>query len=256
MVGVLLVERHKLQEDINLLNVTTERHLTEIDTAKHKHQDLIAIMAANDATAQTIREELNELKAKPPQVKYIIRTETKLVAGETTTVKEIPPDYTFRLKNNLAVAGIRNQGSSFDLETYDLRLKGTLTVTEKGSAVSVVGNSSYEPDQWVEVPVELTVTDTQKRNIFEPNVGLGLAIGYPWSIGGEVYTTFIHPIEDIDLAGVGIIFFEDDIQLSAILGAYNIGGPLPVLTNTWLGLQGTIDLQGNPGGSLFLGGKI
>jgi hypothetical protein len=252
----MFLKVHHLETELTDLSAMNEVTLQELDTERIEHTSALQLLKESDEYSNTLEQQITALKARPDQIKYVVRTETVLKAGPALTVKELPQSYTFRLDNGLAVAGIDNQEDHIDLLTYDLKLRGQVVMTEQKASVSVQANSSAEPDIWVEVPVELQAINTEKKTTIEPHVGIGIAAGYPWNVSGALWSTFIHFPNSIDLGGVAVLANENSLQAGIIPIAYNLGDPLPVLTNIWIAPVATINVQGQPGGSILLGGKL
>ena len=129
-------------------------------------------------------------------------------------------------------------------------------MTASKTNVSVQASSSEAPDTWLEVPVELRVIETEKKITIEPHVGIGLATGYPWHVSAAFWTTVVHFPNSLDAGGAAVIANNHSLQFGLIPIAYNVGDPLPVLTNVWVAPMATIDLLGQPGASILIGGKL
>lgn len=256
MVGALFLKTKDLEKDLSDLSSLTEITLKELDTERFEHKSAIDLLKSKDEYSVTLEQQIAALKARPDQIKYVVRTETILEAGPAITVKELPESYTFRLKNGLAVAAIKNKQDHIDLLTHDLTLRGQVALTENKASASIQASSSDEPENWIEVPVELQVIQTEKTITIEPHVGIGLAAGYPWNVSGTIWSTFVHFPNSIDLGGVAILANDQNLQMGLIPIAYNIGDPLPILTNTWVAPVATLNIEGQPGASLILGSKF
>jgi hypothetical protein len=257
MLGTLWAKSNKLQNDILELSSLTDITLQELDIERIEHKSALQLLDDQDTYAQILEQQVAALEARPGQIKYIVRTETILQAGPTVTVKEIPDGYyIFRLKNGLAVAAIDKQEKSYNLLTYDLSLRGQIVMADAKANVSIQASSSQDPTAWIEVPVDLRVIDTQKRTVLEPHVGIGITGQFPWDVSGAVWSTFVHLPKGLDLGGVALLANDHTVGVGLIPLAYNVGEPLPVLTNIWVAPMATINLQGQPGGGILLGGKL
>ena len=256
MLGVTGLKNIKLQQELDNVIALNEVTLEELDTERIEHQSALQLLQDGDEYSDTLLQQIADLKTRPDKIKYVVRTETILQAGPTVTVKEIPDDYTFRLKNGLAVAAIDKQEDSYDLLTYDVKLRGQVVMTASKTNVSVQASSSEAPDTWLEVPVELRVIETEKKITIEPHVGIGLATGYPWHVSAALWTTVVHFPNSLDAGGAAVIANNHSLQFGLIPIAYNVGDPLPVLTNVWVAPMATIDLLGQPGASILIGGKL
>lgn len=244
--------KHELNSLSGLQTITAQ----QLDVELLVHKNVMRLLEDKSAEADLLKDQIASLKARPDQIKYVVRTETKIEAGPTVTLRELPESYTFRLGNGLGVAAIANKTDHYDLMTYDLNFKGQIVMTEKKSSGSIQMNSSESPDQWIEVPVSLTVIDTQARVTFEPHIGIGITAGYPWNVSGALWSTIVHFPKGIDVGGAALLGNDHSFQAGLIPIAYNVGEPLPVLTNIWVAPVATIDLTGSPGVSILVGGKL
>jgi hypothetical protein len=244
--------KHELTS-LNGLNAITTQQLVVEQTV---HKNMIRLLEDKSAESIILKDQITALKSRPDQIKYVVRTETNLKAAPTITIKEIPNSYVFRLSNGLGVAAIENKQDHYDLKTYDLLFKGQAVITEKKTSASILVSSSEDPAKWIEVPVSLTTIDTQKHVFFEPHIGIGIAASYPLNVSGALWSTFIHFPNGLDLAGATILANDHSFSAGIIPVAYNIGKPLPVLTNIWIAPAIGVDLAGVPSGSLILGGKL
>lgn len=256
MLGATLTTNSKLESELADIVALNEMTLQELDTERIEHRSTIKLLQDSDIYTDTLEQQIVDLKAQPNQIKYVVRTETVIQAGPVITVREVPNDYIFRLKNGLAVAAIDKQDDEYDLLTYDLSLRGQIVMTDKKANVSIQASSSEAPDAWVEVPVELQVIQTEKTTMIEPHVGVGFTTGYPWHVSGALWSTFVHFPSGLDLGGIALLANDSSVQAGLIPVAYNIGNPLPILTNVWVAPMATINPQGQSGGSLLIGGKL
>lgn len=250
------IRTNKLNHDLSALSSLHESSLKELDTEKVKHQSTISLLEEKNSYSSLLEQQISDLKVRPEKIKYIVRTETILESSPTITVKEIPPSYTFRLKNGLAVAGIENKIDHYDLLTYDLILKGQVAITDGKANATVHASSSEDPTKEIEVPVELTVINTEPRMTIEPHIGVALTAGYPWNVSGAIWSTFVHFPNSLDVGGVALMANDQNLSAGLIPVAYNIGTPMPVLTNVWVAPLATINILGQPGAAILLGGKL
>lgn len=244
------------QKEISHLQSLNTITTKELVVAQLVHKNISKVLDEKTAEATVLQDQLTALKARPDQVKYITRVETRLQASPSLIVKELPASYTFKLENGLAVAAIENNVDSYHLTTFDLNFKSQIVVTDKKSSAHVEVSSSANPDEWISIPVSLTTIDTQKHVVLEPHIGIGIAASYPLNVSGALWSTFIHVPKGLDILGANVMANDHSVSFGMIPIAYNIGEPLPVLTNIWIAPSIGIDITGSPVGSIILGGKL
>lgn len=255
-VGLLEIGNNQLQSRLDESLLSEEITLSELATERMDNANIYSLLEDSDLYAETLEQQISALESKPQKVKYVIRTEVVLTASPVVTVKEIPDDYTFRLSNGLAVAGIERQADTYDLVTYDLLYKGQLVVTEKQANVSVFVSSSEAPTDWKEVPVALTALSTEHKTTIEPHLGVAMAVQYPLDLSAGIWSTIVHTPKNVDIGGLTVLVDNDSATFGVIPLAYNLGAPLPLFTNIWLAPAVTIDTHASPGASLLLGAKL
>jgi hypothetical protein len=188
-----------------------------------------------------LSELIASLKNSPKEIEYITTVQTQLVPAEPVVVyAELPEFYTHSLYPDVSVAAFKQLGSDYVFETYTLDFRNTLVLTENNSSASLQIKSSLE-DIWVDVPVSLDVTRIQDTQILAPEVGLGAMFSTRTFRPAPVLVfPILHPTDSIDIATPYIAI---DIQSPAI-GiqpiSYNLGDPLPILSNLWI--SPTVDI--------------
>lgn len=245
-------DREADQDEARLLSRLEVVH-EEIEVSKNRRRSLEKLLDEGEERVQVLLDQLALLGERPS---WVIRADATMSAAtpEVIELSEPPPLYLHYLENGAVVGRFAYDGQ-YHFETYDLSLAGDLAISEDRSALSLRVASSYQPDDWYEVPVDLEVYRTSEQaRIFEPHLGLGVTSSIPGGMGGSVWTSFIH-LDAFDLGAVRLTL--DDVPrigLDPVL--YNLGSDLPVLTNTWIGAGPSLGADGNWSGSLTIGVKF
>lgn len=229
-----------------------------VATEKNKNTSLLEAIDSAGVEKQTLLDTIASMKSKPSEVKYIIRTETKLVPEErVVTVKDLPPSHKYRWENGLVVAEFETSDGQYLLTTHDLTLRGTMVVGSKDTGLMLEGATSADPDRWETLPVDLKVEQIDSHKILELNVGLGLAASYPDpALHPSVFLSTVHPTKTLDVATIRLGSDGRTASLGVDVVSYNVGGPLPILTDIWVGAGPGINTNGVTQGTLTLSSKF
>jgi hypothetical protein len=226
---------------------------------KNKNTTLLDAIENAGTEKQTLLDTIASMKSKPSEVKYIVHTVTKLVPEErVVTVKDLPASHTYSWDNGLVVAEFDTSDNQYTFTTHDLTLRGTMVVGNKDTGLLLEGSTSAHPDDWKALPVDLKVEQIpEPHKVLELNVGLGLAAMYPDpALHPSVFLSIIHPTKTFDVATIRI--GSDGRTASAGLDvvSYNIGEPLPILTDVWVGAGPGINTNGAAQGAITLSSKF
>jgi hypothetical protein len=173
-------------------------------------------------------------------VRYVVRTETKLLPSEPQIIyKDLPASYFHRVGpgGELVVGSFESLAEGFQFKTYELTMGSTVLVGKKGSSALTTMSSSYDGTT-VEIPTTLQVVDVSPHRIFNPRLHIGLAASSTF----EVYPYL----------GVSILSFGDNVSALApgvgpLVGhldvlRFNAGAPLPFIDDLWLGAGVNTDI--------------
>jgi hypothetical protein len=236
------VSVHELVEVERNRNTSLERAISDLQSENTSLSSIIA-----------------DLRAAPAEIEYITVTETVLVPSEPVDIREELPYYKqYVLDEGIVVGDFRSEGGGppYTFTTYELAFKNTMVVSKDKTASLLQVNSSYNPDIWVEVPVDLQVNEIDDTPLFEPHVGIGFTYGLPASAYGSLYMTTIHPTDNIDLVGLRLSGNDKSIAIGLDVAGYNIGAPLPVVDDLWLYAGGQINTAATPSVAITLGTKL
>ena len=247
---------------INELLADIEITHNTIEVQKNKTSTLQSSLIKASKENEELLEVITELKSKPAEIKYIIKTETVLVPAKDKETFPIPPDeYIFSLQDNLPVARFASEAGDYTFETYALKFKSDIVIAENNTAMLLQVQSSAQTDMWHDVPVELNVTKIQQpsevRKKFEPHIGLAAAGSAPsLDVSVDVFTTVWHPGKAVDIGGAYVGLNRSRAHVGALPIALNIGEPLPVLTDLWIAPGVSIDNNMNTNVDLLIGTKF
>ena len=239
----------------------TNHSVEELEVSKNKVRSLSTILSKKDEETERLKEIIIDYEDRPEEIRYIVRTETVLVGNEETTT-EIPPDHLFRFENGLPVSRFATTEEGYTFSTYDVIFESTTVISEDETAVSLSATSSFEPEVRYEIPVSNEVVRVREHKIFEPHILMGATASFdPKPLGGDLtaslYVSLFHPTEDLDLLAPRISFNSKSFRVGVDIIAYNVGKPLPIVTDLWVGV-GVSGRIGNeaPSIDLTIGSKF
>lgn len=209
---------------------------TELETARNKMNSLDTALNRAGEEKQELLEIIADIKEKPAEIRYIVRTETVVEPAVPEVIVQEIEDHEFVLQEDLVIAEIENREEGYALITHELNLKADLVISEDKSGLIVQGSTSANPDHWEDIPVELEVREIREHKVFEPNIGMGMTIVYPDAAVHPVVTaSFVHPTPDLDLATVRLGSDGKTASLGVDIASYNLGSQVPVITDLWVG---------------------
>lgn len=245
-------KRHK--EILDSIEITKQ----EIVIVKNKNssieKELETLYKNNDEALQLIK----KLNVPQKTIEYIIK-ETATIKPETpVAVFEQPPaQYSFELKNKLRVADFKYD-QDYTYTTYDLKFKNTIVVADKKTSSLIEVASSYDPEHWVEVPSELSVTNVDPDfKHFDVNIGMLAGVSLPESkpqLG--LYLSPFHLEKNVDVFSLYAAYKSSDAVIGLIPISGNLGGSLPVISDLWLMPGVSIDTKGKYNMDLMIGSRF
>jgi hypothetical protein len=248
-----------------LLESTGVHELIEVE--KNKNTSLAKAVSELRGENTNLSDLVAKLRAAPQEVEFITVIETVLVPSEPVVVaSEIPFYQQHVLDPGIVVGDFRSNGGSppYTFTTYSLSFKNSIVTSKKTTSSLLQVSSSYAPDTWIEVPVDLDVAHIDDTPLFEPHLGVGLTgtIAIPpytttiadyW---GTVFLSTIHPTEDIDLAGITVGANSKAVAVGVDVGGLNIGAPLPLVDDLWIHAGYQLDTRLVSSVGLRLGTKL
>jgi len=246
------------QAEYNALLSLHEAQYTEVAVAKNKVSSLEGALSGLKDENTDLLSIVQELKDRPPQIRYITRIETVLKPSDPIIITtDLPDNYLFQLEDSIAVAEFSIIDKEYKFETFDLTFRNTVILGEKSTASLIQVASSHDPNTFYEVPSELTVKKINRQKLFEPHFGMGITLGLPQPIlTGSFLFTFLHPLEELDVAGIRISASDKTLKFGLDGFAYNLGKPLPIITDTWIGAGASVDITGQFSGDITLSTKF
>ena len=212
----------------------------ELEVSRNQVKSLRSVITESSEEAERLKEIIRDYENRPEEIRYIVQTETVIVGNEEVTT-EIPPDHLFRFGNGLAVSRFMSTEEGYSFTTFDITFETTTVISEDETAISLSAISSHEPQVRYQIPVTSEVVRVREHKIFEPHILMGATASFdPKPIGGDLtaslYVSLFHPTENIDLLSPRISFNSNSFRIGADIISYNIGDPLPIVTDLWVGI--------------------
>lgn len=246
-------KNNQSKEISHLLNSIEITH-KEINTAKIQNQTLYNLLSTKEKENNELLEVIKSLETKPEKIKYVIKTETQFIPSDPVFItNDIPTEYLFKMTNGLITARFSYE-TDFKFETYQLDLKTDLVITENKSSALTKIKSSYD-DQWLEIPMQLNVTNvTPKKKLLDPQVAIGISVDSDLKPNVSLISSNIHH-KDFDFVNLRLSY-GNGMSLGLDPVSYNIGKPLPILTNAWLAPGVNLNTNNQINYSLTLSAKL
>ncbi len=238
-----------------------ENSVQELEITRNSVRSLSSVLSEKDEETERLKAIITDYENRPEQIRYIVKTETILVGNEETAT-ELPPDYLFRFENGLPVSRFATTEEGYTFNTFNVTFETTTVVSEDETAVSLSAISSFEPELRYQIPITSEVVRVREHKIFEPHILMGATASLDTKpLGGDLsaslYVSLLHPTEDLDLLAPRISFNTNSFRIGGDIISYNIGKPLPIVTDLWIGigLSGRIGNEA-PSIDLTIGSKF
>lgn len=241
-----------------------------ITESNAKLESLSKVLSQADADKDVLRKQIALLQSQGQTIEYITRTETELIPSEPIVVMAaVPAEYYYKLSDGIVVGSFHSSEAGVRFETYVLHLDATSTLTKSKITTSVQVYSSYDPENKISVPVK-----TQEINVKTQTNSIALGIGFnlpkltnqtsntlnkPALANIFLEASVIHPIPNLDILnpGIGITLASHPLPIARLdVLRYNIGKPLPVVDDLWIGLGIQSDTQFNKSVTLALSSNL
>lgn len=197
---------------------------------------------------QELKDSVLYLEGKGQEVKYVTKTITKLEGGEVV-YKVLPSTYQYKLNDSIPVASFDVVDDKYKFTTYDLQFNTTQVVSEDSTLVKVTVKSSFDNKEYV-LPVEARVMKQKEaileHKIFNPRLSLGIGASYPLT-GPEVVLgvpLLEGPKENFSWI-MPTLSMSKDPKIGITPFMYNVGKPLPLMDDLWVGIGYETDLTNN-----------
>jgi hypothetical protein len=215
-----------------LIQTQNENIAVERNRTRSLRQITKGLQEENDELATLVQ----DLESRPPEIKYVTRTETVVVSEKgPETLSELPEEYLFKVGEKLVVARFAQEEGEYVFETYDLTFVNAVLIgeTETSSIVSV--STSFDPELKEEFKPELKVTRVRDQKLFTPHLGVGITGSVPTpELSASLYASFIHPNENLDLLSLRVGGNSQAFRVGVDPVGYNIGSKLPVVQDLWI----------------------
>jgi hypothetical protein len=241
----------------NLLG-TYQSHLEEAKVVRNKNKTLSGALNALETDNDDLKSLIAELEARPKEIQYITKTETVLVPSDPIVITpDLPQEHLYTLEDNIVIARFSQDNPGYRFETYALKFRNTMVVSKNRTAASLQIQTSHDPDNWHELPIDVEVNRVSDQKLFEPHVGLGVTTGLPSpDVSGSAYVSLLHPGDNLDVLSLRLSGNQNTASLGVDPVGYNLGAHLPVFTDLWVygGVGLNTDLQGQV--NLTIGSKL
>lgn len=210
-----------------------------LTVADNKATSLESLLSGRDQETEDLRRIIAAFEDKPAEIRYVVRTET-IIEGNEEVVIDMPPNYIFAWPNGLQIAKFENVEDGYSFQTFDIEIESDIIVSTDETSLLIRATSSAEPDTSYTLEVDrLKVSKVRDQKLFEPHIGIGATASLNVSnvtgdFGGSPYVTFIHPNPNLDILGIRITI-GDNVSIGLDPVYYNVGDPLPLFTDLWIG---------------------
>jgi hypothetical protein len=224
--------------------------ITTVRNESHAFEEAFHQARADSADLAALLQETQRNAARDTRV--IVTTHTEVPGTVVEIVGNTPADHLFVLDNGLAVAEAQYQPAGQQYTAFDQLFRGALVIGTKTSGATLEMSTSYDPDHWEQIPVELDVQviDDKHRPIFMPHVAMGVMVVASWAPGGlptpqllvSITSPLIHPTENLDFIAPALRFNDKTLRLGLDVVGYNVGSHMtPVFSDLWLSLGADFD---------------
>lgn len=184
-----------------------------------------------------LEEAINFYKTKKQDIIYITKTETKLI-GEKVLYEILPTEYVFKFNEKIPVAKFSAK-EKYEFETYNLTYKTYAVIGEKDTLIKVTVTSSADN---IEYPISSTNSivyenkNSKTKKIFQPNIMLGSSVNTDLNIQATIGLSLLKSRNELwRFALIETSFNKNNIELGITPVQLNLGKPIPLISNLWIG---------------------
>lgn len=259
-----LVAKQKEKAFEDLLQ-SQERIYGEVKIQSVKSENLASALARLSDENTKLYDLVNQMKSKPAEINYITYSSTYLQPETPGPIafNEPPPEYMFELSGEIPVARFsfnKENEKPYNFETYGLIIRNSVVIGEKDASSLLQIASTKEPDRFVEVPIdEFKVSKTAKKHsVFEPHVGIGFTVsaGENPDFLASLFGSFIHPLPNLDVAGIRVAANGRTFQAGIDVVGYNVGDHIPVVNDLWIHAGVAVDIYAKPSAHISVSTKL
>lgn len=245
----------QLKKNLNDAYSTNTELLEKNTLAKTEYKDLAAIYDDSRIEIDNLNSQLEALKKRPSEIKYVVRTETKILKENVYVTPELPKEYLFQNDEGL-VFGRFASAEEYTFESFDIDLTAQLVMTERSNSLSLKGTSSYDNKE-IELPVELTVIKQEQKEdqLLQPNLHLGLTASFPPGAYGTLGVSLLQ-YKDFRFLGLNANLSSNDVIGSFDPVMYNIGQPLPLVDDLYISAGVGAGIKYQPVGTITISTQL
>jgi hypothetical protein len=233
----------------------------ELTITRNKVKNLNSVLSEKNQETEELKTIIRNYENKPEKIKYIVKTETILVGNEEI-IKEPPEEYIYKFKNGLPVSKFSFTEEGYKFTTYDVTFETTTIISKDKTAITLNATSSLEPETKYKIPVSTEVIKIRDHKIFDPQLSIGFSQSNTFSpldsnLYVSVYMPLIHINKNVDIVIPRISFNNQSTRIGMDMISYNIGDPIPLTTDLWIGAGISNDISNKTTGlDLTIGSKF
>lgn len=261
--GRSLAYTEKDKEFAKVLENLRESHKGVVEIRNKQVRSLQEALSARDAEIGLQADLILKLKDKPSAVRYLTRVETVLLPAQPEIISvpatELPTRHLFSLTvpdGEMVVARMEKVEDKLELQTYEQKWVLNAALGDVSSTFLLRGETSFEPGVLHEIPVEVQVThidkDAPHQEVLEVGVALGATGVLPLDksglrLGGSLAMPWLHPHPAVDLLTPRITALSgpqdhSEVRAGIDAAAFNLGAPIPMIEDLWLGAGPSINV--------------
>ena len=233
----------------------------ELTITKNKVKNLNSVLSEKNQETEELKKIIRNYENKPEKIKYIVKTETILVGNEEI-IKEPPEEYIYKFKNGLPVSKFSFTEEGYKFITYDITFQTTTIISKDKTAITLSATSSLEPETKYKIPVSSEVIKIRDHKIFDPQLSIGFSQSNTLSpldsnLYVSIYMPLIHVNKNTDIIIPRISFNNQSTRIGMDIISYNVGDPIPLTTDLWVGAGISNDISNKTTGfDLTIGSKF
>lgn len=214
---------------------------------KQKSKSLESVIENIEEENTLLLSQIAILQKQKQKIEYIdvIKYKTK----EVIVYKEtLPESFIYRNEQGMEICSFSYE-KEYQFSVIPIEYTLNIVKTEDKSNITLSAVSDYNKEKVYELPIEVKESSSVKITDY-PNLNLNLSLGVSLSYSNafEVSPTFQVPFIHIN-DSIDIITPKVTLNSSPSLGLdlinYKVSDHLQYLTDTWIGIGPSVDLEGN-----------
>lgn len=182
---------------------------------------------------------------RPAEVRTVIQTETRLIAGPVVEVAATGEDVVQEYRLGPLVVGRFSRADGVERhETIGVELRASVVVGQ-GEAAGLIEGRSVGSETWVMLPGRLEVLDaeTPPRRVVAPSLALGVSahLGTLWGVSrpygdasAALLLPWLYPHRHVAMMSPRLHVSGRGVRGGLDVAGYNVGARLPIIEDLWL----------------------